>query len=184
MVCYLTWPIPFQNRNPNRIGIRVNSLNQNSLSSQSILNPKLTEDGKRSPKGKSKVELAKKTNAGKRKTGAKVKLANSFVDVKVKLLSDAMQESNGGKSMVDDGTTQNEGENMGTVKMPDKFMYFPFKFNSNNKCRQHFNFNNIHRGKKIIKKRDVSALTESKSRGAMVLQRGWKLGGSNVLFWK
>ena len=78
----------------------------------------------------------------------KVKLAKSSVDVKVKLLSDAMQESNGGKSIEDDGTTQNEGENMGTVKMPDKFMYFPFNFNSNNECWQHFNFNNIHRGKK------------------------------------
>ena len=128
------------------------------------------------------MELAKKTNAGKRKTGAKVKLANSFVDVKVKLLSDAMQESNGGKSMVDDGTTQNEGENMGTVKMPDKFMYFPFKFNSNNKCRQHFNFNNIHRGKKIIKKRDVSALTESKSRGLWFCKGAETWGGQMCYF--
>jgi len=49
------------------------------------------------------------------------------------------------------------------------FMYFSFNFNSNNKCWQHFNFNNIHRGKK---KRDMSALTESKSKGVMVLQSG------------
>ena len=58
-----------------------------------------------SPKGKSKLELAKKTDAGKKKTDAKVKLAKSSVDAKVKLLSDTMQESNGGKSIVDDGTT-------------------------------------------------------------------------------
>jgi len=44
-----------------------------------------------------------------------------------------------------------------------------FYFNSNHKCWQNFNFNNIHLGKK---KRDMSALTESKSKGVIVLQKG------------
>jgi len=45
-----------------------------------------------------------------KKTEVKVRVANSSDSNK--LLSDAMQENNGGKSMLGDGTRQNQGEYM------------------------------------------------------------------------
>jgi hypothetical protein len=77
---------------------------------------------KRSPKGKTKeksnVRVAKKPDAkvtDAKKTKDVVKCSVSKV-----LLSDTMQENNGGNSILGDGTRQNQGENMDKVNIPDK----------------------------------------------------------------